>query len=158
NVHALEGALVRVLAFASLTEQPLSPDLVNRVLGSLYSDASGEAPSYSGTPTLQQIQAAVVAQFGVTPADLCSRRRNRPVVYARQAAMYLARELTPHSLATIAQSFGGRDHTTVLHAHRKVHHALSTDTPLHTKLTELQHKLTSHPSSLPTNGSPPFAC
>jgi chromosomal replication initiator protein len=114
NVRVLEGAMTRVLAVASLLSEPLSMPVVQRALG-----PDRPAPASAGQPTLEAIQEAVCVVHGLTRADLLSRRRSAPVARARQQAMYLARELTPLSLAEVARAFD-RDHTTVLHATRAV--------------------------------------
>jgi chromosomal replication initiator protein len=126
SVHALEGALIRVRAYASLTQQPITPALVEHVLANLYapSPALGQG---SDKPTVDRIQKATSGALALQQTDLSSPKRGRQVVYARQVAMYLCRELTDLSLPAIGQRFGGRDHTTVLHAHRQVRARLLTD-------------------------------
>jgi chromosomal replication initiator protein len=126
SVHALEGALIRVRAYASLTQQPITPALVEHVLSNLYapSPASGQA---GDKPSVERIQEATSGALQLVQTDLTSAKRGRQVVYARQVAMYLCRELTDLSLPAIGQRFGGRDHTTVLHAHRQVRSRLLTD-------------------------------
>ena len=128
NVRVLEGALIRVAAFASLTESKLTPELVDKVLGHLYG-ASDPAASSSllSRPTVTTIQEATSRALDIDPHELASERRSRHVVYARQVAMYLCRELTDLSLPAIAHQFGGRDHTTVLHAHRKIQRRLEQE-------------------------------
>ena len=117
NVRALEGAMTRVLAFASLLSEPLSTPLVRHALG------AGERPAQRTTsgdpPSLEAIQDAVCASQGIPRTDLLSSRRTPRIARARQLAMYLARELTPLSLSQIARAFD-RDHTTVIHAVRAV--------------------------------------
>jgi chromosomal replication initiator protein len=125
NVRALESALVRSRAFASLTQQPLTLGLVEQVLNAAH---PGEGrPRPPAPSSIEDIQSRTSVVLGLQPADLLSPRRSRPLVYARQVAMYLCRELTDHSLPAIAQRFGGRDHTTVLHAHRTIQRRLLTD-------------------------------
>jgi chromosomal replication initiator protein len=117
NVRALEGALIRVVAFSSLTSRPLTADLACEVLRTLYpraSSASTPKPS-----SIAEIQAAVGEHFGLTPGELLSTARTPRISWPRQVAMYLARELTGESLPAIGRHFGGRDHTTVLHAWRR---------------------------------------
>ncbi len=115
NVRALEGALIRLVAFASLTGRPLDLALTHDVLDHLGVDrAAGLHPSIAA------IQAATCAHFRLTHDELLSRSRAERVVWPRQAAMYLAKELTEHSLPSIAREFGGRDHTTVMHACKRV--------------------------------------
>jgi chromosomal replication initiator protein len=113
SVRALEGALIRVVAYASLRGEPPAPELARRVLGTLYAKSPREA-------TLADIQSASAAAVGVPPEALIDQDRRRPVALARQVAMYLAREMTDASLPAIGRHFGGRNHSTVLHAHRRV--------------------------------------
>jgi len=115
NVRALEGALIRLVAYASLTRRPLDAALATEVLAQL-----GVATVSSAHPTVAAIKEAACAHFGLTGADLVSRSRADRVVWPRQVAMYLAKILTEHSLPTIGREFGGRDHTTVIHACKRV--------------------------------------
>ncbi len=126
NVRSLESALVRVHAYASLTQQPITLELTEQVLAAI---APGAADVPSAALTIDRIQNLTSRALKVEPETLSSARRSRQVVYARQVAMYLCRELTDHSLPAIARRFGGRDHTTVLHAHRKVQRQLLVDQP-----------------------------
>ncbi|MGO9760172.1 MAG: chromosomal replication initiator protein DnaA [Solirubrobacteraceae bacterium] len=116
NVRALEGALIRVVAYSSLTGRPLTSELAGEVLDSLYPHS---APSAQRTRSVKDIQAAACSYFGVSPDELLSTARTARVAWPRQVAMYLARELTGESLPAIGRQFGGRDHTTVLHAWRR---------------------------------------
>jgi chromosomal replication initiator protein len=114
SVRTLEGALIRVIAYASLRGEPPTPELARHVLASLY----GFTPT---RPTsLDDIQAAAASALDVPAAALLAHDRRPRVSLARQVAMYLARELTDASLPAIGRHFGGRNHTTVLHAHRRV--------------------------------------
>jgi chromosomal replication initiator protein len=124
SVHALEGALTRVRAYASLTQQPLTTALVEHVLSNLYPSGAASRP---GAPTIQEIRSSTSTVMELPETEILSAKRGRRVVYARQIAMYLCRELTDLSLPAIAQEFGGRDHTTVLHAHRQVRARMLTD-------------------------------
>jgi chromosomal replication initiator protein len=126
SIHALEGALIRVRAYSSLTQQPLTPALVEHVLGHLYA-AGPSGQRAAGKPSIDRIQEITCGALSLDLADLSSAKRGRQVVYARQVAMYLCRELTDLSLPAIGQRFGGRDHTTVLHAHRQMRSRLLTD-------------------------------
>jgi chromosomal replication initiator protein len=126
NVRALESALIRSRAFASLTQQPLTLSLVEQVLGAAHPDGAGTRQQHQPS-SIDAIKSRTSAILGLDHAELVSARRNRRFVYARQVAMYLCRELTDHSLPAIAQQFGGRDHTTVLHAHRKIQREILTD-------------------------------
>jgi chromosomal replication initiator protein len=138
SVHALEGALIRVRAYASLTQQPLTTAVVEHVLSNLYTSPALEA---GGRPSTEQIQSSTCALLELPPADLTSAKRNRRVVYARQVAMYLCRELTELSLPAIGQRFGGRDHTTVLHAHRQVRTRMLTDTATRELVEKIRNEL-----------------
>ncbi|HZO49676.1 MAG TPA: chromosomal replication initiator protein DnaA, partial [Gaiellaceae bacterium] len=114
NIRELEGALTRVLAYSSLTGLPLTVELAEQVLRDIY-------PHGDVVPavTIATIQEAVSERFGLSVAELVSPRRSQAVAYPRQVAMYLARELTDSSLPKIGKEFGGRDHTTVIHATTK---------------------------------------
>jgi chromosomal replication initiator protein len=135
NVRSLEGALIRIVAFGSLTGRPLSSELVGEVLDGLY-------PS---TPLLTHsvadIQLAVSEQFGVSEQELLSSTRVVRVAQPRQLAMYLARELTSESLPAIGRRFGGRDHTTVLHAWRRIEKRLATDPTTREAVHKLRSRL-----------------
>jgi chromosomal replication initiator protein len=123
NVRALEGALIRVVAFSSLTGRPLTAELANEVLASLYPRPSAG----SRARTIAEIQSAACAHFGLSSDELLSATRSPRVAWPRQVAMYLARELTGESLPSIGREFGGRDHTTVLHACRRAGARIATD-------------------------------
>jgi chromosomal replication initiator protein len=123
NVRALEGALIRVVAFSSLTGRPLTAELANEVLNSLYPRPSAGTRAR----TISEIQAAACAHFGLSSDELLSSTRSPRVAWPRQVAMYLARELTGESLPSIGREFGGRDHTTVLHACRRAGARIATD-------------------------------
>jgi chromosomal replication initiator protein len=113
SVRALEGALIRVVAYASLRGEEPGPELARRVLGTLYNGAAK-------TSSLTEIQAAAAEAVGVPVESLIAHDRRPRVALARQVAMYLARELTNASFPTIGRHFGGRNHSTVLHAHKRV--------------------------------------
>jgi len=121
NVRALQGALIRVVAFQSLTGRPIDRSLVTHVLDGLYPHS---APT---TSTVEAIQRATSARLGVSPEALCSPDRTARVAWARQVAMYLARELTDETLPAIGRAFGGRNHTTVLHACRRATQRIAAD-------------------------------
>jgi chromosomal replication initiator protein len=121
NIRELEGALTRVVAYASLTGRAITPELAAQVLKDLF-------PEQSGAPiTVERIQAAVCEAFRVTVAELRGDKRTQSIVYPRQIAMYLARELTDLSLPKIGARFGGRDHTTVMHATQKIARMMRED-------------------------------
>jgi chromosomal replication initiator protein len=115
NVRALEGALIRLVAYGSLTRRALDRELAHDVLERL-----GLPLSAAIVPSIAAIQDAACAHFALTRDELLSRSRAERVVWPRQAAMYLCKELTDHSLPTIARAFAGRDHTTVLYACKRV--------------------------------------
>jgi chromosomal replication initiator protein len=142
NVRALESALIRSRAFASLTQQPLTLGLVEQVLEAVQPPGD-TGPSAGGPSSIAAIQQRTSTVLGLREGDLVSSGRNRRLVYARQVAMYLCRELTDHSLPAIAQQFGGRDHTTVLHAHRKIQRELLTDSSTRTLVDRLVEELSS---------------
>jgi chromosomal replication initiator protein len=121
NVRALEGALIRVVAYSSLTGRPLNAELATEVLDGLYPQSAPRARS------LVEIQNVVSARYGITSEELVSPARAARVSLPRQLAMYLARELTDESLPSIGRAFGGRDHTTVLHALRRAEQRMTTD-------------------------------
>ncbi len=114
NVRALEGALIRVVAFSSLTGRSLSGELTREVLDGLYPQSG--PPARPVPISVGDIKAATCKHFGLTSEELLSSSRKAQVAWPRQVAMYLARELTGQSLPAIGRHFGGRDHTTVMHA------------------------------------------
>jgi chromosomal replication initiator protein len=116
SVRALEGALIRVVAYASLRGDEPTPELAARVLGTLY----GSSAATGRGSSLTDIQAAAAGALDVTPDSLIAHDRRPKVAMARQIAMYLAREMTEESLPAIGRHFGGRNHSTVLHAHRRI--------------------------------------
>jgi chromosomal replication initiator protein len=125
NVRALEGALIRVVAFSSLTGRPLTDELAGEVLDSLYPRKKPLVEP--GCHSIGEIQVAVSQHFGLSPDELLSSTRTARVAWPRQVAMYLARELTGESLPAIGRQFGGRDHTTVLHAWRRASARVTSD-------------------------------
>ncbi|HEX4483087.1 MAG TPA: chromosomal replication initiator protein DnaA [Solirubrobacteraceae bacterium] len=144
NVRALEGALIRVVAFSSLTGRQLDADLTREVLQSLY---PREERSRCGEPrSPAEIQAAVAEHFGITELELLSTSRAARVAWPRQVAMYLTRELTGRSLPAIGRDFGGRDHTTVMHACKRTVARLTDDRAARDAVDKLQRLLTDEPS------------
>jgi chromosomal replication initiator protein len=125
NVRALEGALIRIVAFSSLTGRPLTSDLALEVLDSLY--PRGSLPARSRERSVKEIQTAACRHFGISSEELLSAGRTARVTWPRQVAMFLARELTGESLPAIGRQFGGRDHTTVLHACRRTAERIAGD-------------------------------
>jgi chromosomal replication initiator protein len=121
NIRALEGALIRVVAFHSLTGRPITRELSLEVLDRLYPNAR------TARTTIEGIQSATCVHFGIAREELLSRSRSAHVAWPRQVAMYLARELTDESLPAIGRRFGDRNHTTVMHACRRTAERMSTD-------------------------------
>jgi len=135
NIRELEGALIRVTAFASLNRQAVDLSLAEIVLKDLISDQAG--PEI--TSSIIMVQAA--SYFGVSVDDLCGPSRSRVLVTARQISMYLCRELTDLSLPKIGQAFGGRDHTTVMHADRKIRQLMAERRSLYNQVTDLTARI-----------------
>jgi chromosomal replication initiator protein len=135
NIRELEGALIRVTAFASLNRAPVDLNLAEIVLKDSFPYDQGSQI------TSATIMAQTAAYFGLTIEDLCGSSRSRVLVTARQIAMYLCRELTELSLPKIGQQFGGRDHTTVMHADRKIRHLMSERRAIYNQVTELTNRI-----------------
>jgi len=135
NIRELEGALIRVTAFASLNRQPVDLSLAEIVLKDLITDDAG--PEI----TAATIMAQTAQYFGLSIDDLCGASRSRVLVMARQIAMYLCRELTDLSLPKIGQQFGGRDHTTVMHADRKIRQLMAERRSVYNQVTELTNRI-----------------
>jgi chromosomal replication initiator protein len=135
NIRELEGALIRVTAFASLNRQQVDLSLAEIVLKDLI--PADNTPEITA-PT---IMAQTAAYFGLTMEDLCGSSRSRVLVNARQIAMYLCRELTDMSLPKIGQQFGGRDHTTVIHADRKIRTLMAERRQIYNQVTELTNRI-----------------
>ena len=135
NIRELEGALIRVTAFASLNRQGVDLSLAEVVLKDLIPDSQG--PEI----TAATIMAATASYFGISLEDLCGSSRSRVLVTARQVAMYLCRELTDLSLPKIGQHFGGRDHTTVMHADRKIRSLMAERRNVYNQVTELTNRI-----------------
>jgi chromosomal replication initiator protein len=131
NIRELEGALTRVVAFSSLTGRPLSVELAQDVLKDVF--PQGEATQIS----IERIQELICERFGVTHGELTGDRRSQNIVYPRQVAMYLSRELTDSSLPKIGKEFGGRDHTTVIHATSKIARLIREDRSVYNLVQEL---------------------
>lgn len=135
NIREMEGALRRVTAFADLTKQPIDVGLATMVLKDLIAD-SGALEITSGL-----IMAQTANFFGLNLEDLTSADRTRTIVLARQIAMYLCRELTDLSLPRIGELFGGRDHTTVMHANRKISSLMAERETVYTQVSELTTRI-----------------
>jgi chromosomal replication initiator protein len=135
NIRELEGALVRVVAYASLTKSPASVELAAEVLRDLL------PPARARVVTIPAIHAAVAEFFGIRVEEMRAKRRTKGVAFPRQVAMYVAREMTDASLPRIGEEFGGRDHTTVMHACQRVREALRRDAHLAASLKRLMDDL-----------------
>ena len=136
NIRELEGALTRVVAFSSLTGLVLDRALAEQVLRDLFPDGGGVP-----VPTISSIQEVVCECFALSVEELCSQRRSQAVAYPRQVAMYLSRELTDSSLPKIGKEFGGRDHTTVLHANAKITRMISEDRSVYNLVQDLTARI-----------------
>ena len=139
NIRELEGALIRVTAFASLNRQPVDLQLTEIVLKDLIPGGEDSLPEISGPA----IMAETASYFGLDVEDLSGSSRSRVLVTARQIAMYLCRELTDLSLPKIGALFGGRDHTTVMHADRKIRSLMAERRSIYNQVTELTNRIKS---------------
>jgi chromosomal replication initiator protein len=135
NIRELEGALIRVTAFASLNRQTVDLQLAEFVLKDLIVETHG--PDITAATIMGQ----TASYFGLSIDDLCGTSRSRVLVTARQIAMYLCRELTDMSLPKIGQQFGGRDHTTVMHAERKIRSLMAERRAIYNQVTELTNRI-----------------
>jgi chromosomal replication initiator protein len=135
NIRELEGALTRVVAFSSLTGRLMTVDLAQDVLKDVF--PQGEAAAVS----IERIQETVVDRFGLSLGELCGDKRSQNIVYPRQVAMYLSRELTDSSLPKIGRHFGGRDHTTVIHATSKIARLIREDRSVYNLVQELTARI-----------------
>ena len=135
NIRELEGALTRVVAFSSLTGRPLTSELAQDVLKDVFPQGD------SAQVSINRIQELVSERFGLSLTELCSDRRSQNIVYPRQVAMYLSRELTDSSLPKIGKEFGGRDHTTVIHATSKIARLIREDRSVWNLVQELTARI-----------------
>nr|WP_269462603.1 chromosomal replication initiator protein DnaA [Glycomyces terrestris] len=136
SIRELEGALIRVTAYASLNKKPVDLGLAEEVLHDFIPEGGNTTEV-----TVDQIMQATADYFGVASADLKGNSRSRILVNARQVAMYLCRELTDMSLPRIGQAFGGRDHTTVMHANKKIRKQMAERRALYNQIAELTNRL-----------------
>lgn len=136
NIRELEGALIKLIAYSSLTNREISVDLAEEALKDIISNKQNK------NITIDIIQDIVSSYFNLRIEDLKSQRRTRNVAYPRQIAMYLSRKLTDMSLPKIGDEFGGRDHTTVIHAYEKISDTLNTDESLQHTINDITKKLT----------------
>jgi chromosomal replication initiator protein len=135
NIRELEGALTRVVAFASLTDRRMDVALAQKVLRDVF--PQGEPTVI----TIEQIQQLICEHFRVSLDELTGERRSQNIVYPRQVAMYLARELTDSSLPRIGKAFGGRDHTTVMHATSKIATLMVADRSVYNLVQDLTARI-----------------
>jgi len=135
NIRELEGALTRVVAFSSLTGRRMDVELAQDVLRDVF--PQGEAAAVS----IERIQEAVCERFSVRLEELVGEKRSQNIVYPRQVAMYLSRELTDSSLPKIGKEFGGRDHTTVIHATSKIARLIVQDRSVYNLVQELTARI-----------------
>jgi chromosomal replication initiator protein len=120
NIRVLEGSLIRIIAFSQLTRTEITLDLAKDVLRNIIKTEEHPVP-------IESIQKAVASYFNLKVSDLKAKRKTKNIVLARQIAIYLSRKLTKSSLIEIGERFGGKDHSTVLHAINKVQQHISTD-------------------------------
>jgi chromosomal replication initiator protein len=137
NIRELEGALIRVVAYSSLINQDMNADLAAEALRDIIPSAKPR------TLTIHHIQEVVGKHYNIKLEDFTAKKRTKSVAFPRQIAMYLSRELTDNSLPKIGEEFGGRDHTTVLHAHEKISKMLIIDHILQKKVQEIHDQLKS---------------
>ncbi|MBU5454882.1 chromosomal replication initiator protein DnaA [Caproiciproducens sp. MSJ-32] len=136
NIRELEGALIRIVAYSSLTNRPITVDLASEALKDIISSKQNQSI------TIDLIQDVVATYFNIRVEELKSQRRTRNIAHPRQIAMYLCRKLTDMSLPKIGEEFGGRDHSTVIHAYEKISDNLTKDESLQHTINDLTKKLT----------------
>lgn len=137
NIRELEGALIRIVAYSSLTNRSITVDLASEALKDIISKKQ------SKHITINTIQDVVSSYFNLTIDDLKSQKRNRNIAFPRQIAMYLSRKLTDMSLPKIGEEFGGRDHTTVIHAYEKISDIVNgNDESMQSTIDDITKKLT----------------
>jgi chromosomal replication initiator protein len=135
NIRELEGALIRVIAYSSLVNEDITAHLAAQALKDII------PASRPKSITIHDIQQVVGEYFGMKIEDFKARKRTKAVAFPRQVAMYLSRELTDFSLPKIGEAFGGRDHTTVIHAHEKISQAIQEDQELYKVINNLNEKI-----------------
>jgi chromosomal replication initiator protein len=136
NIRELEGCLIRLLAFSSLTAREITVELAQEVLRDIIADSSSPL-------TVERIQRVVAEHYGVAEEALRGRRRTASIALPRQVAMYLSRKLTPHSLSEIGSRFGGKDHTTVMHACDKIGRCRNDDANFDATVQRIELELSS---------------
>ncbi len=136
DIRRLEGALMRVAAYKSLSGKPLTKESIDHLLRDVFQEQARKSI------TIDQIQKHVADHFDIRLADMSSKRRQASIAYPRQVAMYLAREMTPSTLKEIGEAFGGKDHGTVIHAHKLIKSRMVTDAQLRHLMRHLDKELT----------------
>lgn len=137
NIRELEGALIRVVAYSSLINKDINADLAAEALKDIIPSSKPRVI------TIQEIQRVVGEHFNVKLEDFKAKKRTKSIAFPRQIAMYLSREMTDSSLPKIGEEFGGRDHTTVIHAHEKISTLLGADALLQQQLKDIRETLKS---------------
>lgn len=137
NIRELEGALIRVVAYSSLVNQDIDASLAADALKDIIPSSKPR------TITIHGIQEAVGEKYNIKLEDFMAKKRTKSIAFPRQIAMYLSRELTDFSLPKIGEEFGGRDHTTVIHAHEKISRMMENDTLMHKDIEDLKEQLKS---------------
>lgn len=132
NIRELEGALIRVVAYSSLENRDITSELAAEALKGIIPNTKPKVI------TIQNIQKVVSDHYGIKMEDFKSKKRTKNIAFPRQVAMYLSRELTDLSLPKIGEEFGGRDHTTVIHAHDKISNLIQTDKQFEKEIQELE--------------------
>lgn len=135
NIRELEGALIRIVAYSSLINKDINADLAAEALKDIIPSSKPKVI------TIQDIQRTVGQEYNIKLEDFKAKKRTKSVAFPRQIAMYLSRELTDFSLPKIGEEFGGRDHTTVIHAHEKISKLLLTDAQLEKSIQEIKSLL-----------------
>jgi len=135
NIRELEGALIRVVAYSSLINKDINADLAAEALKDIVPTSKPQVI------TIHDIQKVVGEHFNIKLEDFKAKKRTKSIAFPRQIAMYLSRELTDFSLPKIGEEFGGRDHTTVIHAHEKISKLLASDSLLQKQLKEIHEIL-----------------
>lgn len=135
NIRELEGALIRVVAYSSLINQDMNADLAAVALKDIVPNSKPKMI------TISDIQRVVGEHFNIKLEDFKAKKRTKNIAFPRQIAMYLSREMTDFSLPKIGNEFGGRDHTTVIHAHEKISTMLATDIEFQNQIQEIKELL-----------------
>ncbi|ASN03792.1 chromosomal replication initiator protein DnaA [Virgibacillus necropolis] len=135
NVRELEGALIRVVAYSSLVNQDIDASLAADALKDIIPSKKPKVV------TIQKIQQVVGEKYNIRQEDFIAKKRTKSIAFPRQIAMYLSREMTDFSLPKIGEEFGGRDHTTVIHAHEKISRMLESDTTINQDIDEIKEQL-----------------